>query len=608
MQRGPEGEDRPFNPKFLLASSLRLGRPGGVLGNRGGAQFLGAARGGALRVHAAGASQSFILARAIPRRPSTPQRTACGMAPGTENPLCYGKEKTMKTPKKAWWKTTLKAAAFLFAALVTLIALALSWFSLEGRRDLDRIKKELLARGEKLSILELVPPPIPDEQNFFADPMWDELVDLVETDSFPYKSTRLKGSERQLGGFNRSLSDAERQSLESEFPEFAPIDASAKNIQIAREVWRTADKEGEEDRRRAAEFVLAVLSYSEPVISRIEQLAQRPEARFPVNYEDGMFALIEHVIPLLSVGQLLSVRGEAELELGRRDAARRDALAILRLARTLQDEPLQISSLVELSIDLLSVVVIEQGIKGHRWTDADLIDFERVLAQMNVPRRAALVLRGERGIFNLIMERLTYDNFEVLVDAWSNMRGPEAQRGVLRLGEKGILSTVFFRIYRDVFLAGDQAFYNRAMQKQVDALDQAAQRGINVGQFPPAAESEKGPKKYRYILSAHAEPTYGRFIKRVAFAQNQITQARIACALERYRLAQGEYPESLEALVPDYFETLPLDIITLQPMLYRRVQPDEFLLWSVGWNEIDEGGQPGKKRFDGDWVWGERIR
>jgi len=68
------------------------------------------------------------------------------------------------------------------------------------------------------------------------------------------------------------------------------------------------------------------------------------------------------------------------------------------------------------------------------------------------------------------------------------------------------------------------------------------------------------------------------------------------------------YLESIEALVPDYFETLPLDIITLQPMRYRRVQPDEFLLWSVGWDEIDEGGQPGKKRLDGDWVWGEGIR
>ena len=36
--------------------------------------------------------------------------------------------------------------------------------------------------------------------------------------------------------------------------------------------------------------------------------------------------------------------------------------------------------------------------------------------------------------------------------------------------------------------------------------------------------------------------------------------------------------------------------------------PDEgrFVLYSVGWNEKDDGGVPGKTRFDeseGDWVW-----
>jgi hypothetical protein len=39
---------------------------------------------------------------------------------------------------------------------------------------------------------------------------------------------------------------------------------------------------------------------------------------------------------------------------------------------------------------------------------------------------------------------------------------------------------------------------------------------------------------------------------------------------------------------------------------YRRTDNGSFVLWSVGWNEKDDGGVPGKTLFDekqGDWVW-----
>ena len=40
-----------------------------------------------------------------------------------------------------------------------------------------------------------------------------------------------------------------------------------------------------------------------------------------------------------------------------------------------------------------------------------------------------------------------------------------------------------------------------------------------------------------------------------------VNEAQIACALERYRLAHGEYPETLDALVPQFIEKVPHDII-----------------------------------------------
>ena len=67
----------------------------------------------------------------------------------------------------------------------------------------------------------------------------------------------------------------------------------------------------------------------------------------------------------------------------------------------------------------------------------------------------------------------------------------------------------------------------------------------------------------------------------------------MAIALERYRLAHGEYPESLDVLAPQFMAKLPHDIINGQPLHYRRTSDGQFVLYSVGWNETDDGGVVG---------------
>ena len=99
-------------------------------------------------------------------------------------------------------------------------------------------------------------------------------------------------------------------------------------------------------------------------------------------------------------------------------------------------------------------------------------------------------------------------------------------------------------------------------------------------------------------------------MKKFALIQEQVDLARVACALERYRLAHGEYPETLDALSPQFIEKLPHDIINGQPLHYRRTDNGKFVLYSVGWNEKDDGGvvviRKGGSSVDpeqGDWVW-----
>lgn len=64
-------------------------------------------------------------------------------------------------------------------------------------------------------------------------------------------------------------------------------------------------------------------------------------------------------------------------------------------------------------------------------------------------------------------------------------------------------------------------------------------------------------------------------------------------ALREYHRRNGEYPESLDELVPDFLPRLPIDDAheARQPLRYRRTKDGlDYVLYSVGLNGVDDGG------------------
>jgi hypothetical protein len=111
------------------------------------------------------------------------------------------------------------------------------------------------------------------------------------------------------------------------------------------------------------------------------------------------------------------------------------------------------------------------------------------------------------------------------------------------------------------------------------------------------------------FMAAIAAPDFSRAWPVLAKNQVLASEAFVACALERYRLTCGDYPENLEALAPRCAGRLPHDLIGGRPLRYRRGEHGTFVLYSVGWNGSDDGGrvcleatgQPSLR--EGDWVW-----
>ncbi|MGQ9520638.1 MAG: hypothetical protein ACUVTP_11225 [Candidatus Fervidibacter sp.] len=74
--------------------------------------------------------------------------------------------------------------------------------------------------------------------------------------------------------------------------------------------------------------------------------------------------------------------------------------------------------------------------------------------------------------------------------------------------------------------------------------------------------------------------------------------AIVACALRLYKQEHGRCPETLQALVPKYLPTVPVDPFDGKVLRYQRIGKG-FKVWSIGEDLEDDGGT----RWAGDIVW-----
>ena len=157
-------------------------------------------------------------------------------------------------------------------------------------------------------------------------------------------------------------------------------------------------------------------------------------------------------------------------------------------------------------------------------------------------------------------------------------------------------------------MAYNQIAINRFHDERLPRIDVTGARFHDAGTAADAFDAidRSLPKRLFYSLYRLTIPAFGIVEKNFLCAHTNIQLTRVACALERCRMAEGAYPEALAALVPKYIDALPHDVIDGQPLRYRRTDDGRFLFYSVGINGQDDGGATGEKnnaRDHLDWAW-----
>jgi hypothetical protein len=260
------------------------------------------------------------------------------------------------------------------------------------------------------------------------------------------------------------------------------------------------------------------------------------------------------------------------------------------LCRIFTNRPITlVGAMVNVAVRGLYVDTIAHGLRWHAWREPQLTALENQLKTINIltPLSESLhleVVSGCENLQSLPPERLYRMFFgdPAHPNWWSNLKARLLPRGW---------------IYQNMVVTARRA---PAVDTWIDPVKRTLfPRQVDAGQ-PTLSPS----CPYTFIAAAFV-PNISKACQRAALSQTKVHQAIIACALERYRLAQGDYPADLNALVPPYLSEIPVDVIGGQPPHYSRATNGAFLLYSIGWSERDGGGTPATSSAEGDWVWPE---
>jgi hypothetical protein len=334
--------------------------------------------------------------------------------------------------------------------------------------------------------------------------------------------------------------------------------------------------------------------------SLIRQALQRPYARIEGNFAEPPEIPIPNFVTVRSLTQTLGARAQCHFLLGRPEEALRDVTLMQDICRRVTEEnkPMTlVSAMINAAMRGLYVGIIADGMRLQAWREPQLAALEEQLKQIHLLPPVKQAFEGHPAYLCQILETVPPTRLAKLFFNESTARkiypwGISVNSILARLLPSGWL-------YQNLVTVVN---IERNVTSFVDPTSQIVFPDKVAATFHETEAVLRHRTPYTF-MAAYVFPNYSRAFQTTARNQTKVNQALIACALERYHLARGEYPETLDALAPQFIATIPHDVIGGQPPHYRRAADGTFILYSIGWNGRDNGGVRGKTDAEGDWVW-----
>ena len=311
--------------------------------------------------------------------------------------------------------------------------------------------------------------------------------------------------------------------------------------------------------------VSAYLAANAQALELLHKAAAIEGCRFDLDFSLGVGIPLHHLMALRHAARLLQLQALMKVEGGKPDEAAAAIADSFSAARAVRNEPLLISQLVRIAVTNSSVNTLERVLSRTALGDRQLADLSKAIASQENPEPLMRGLAGERcrgeDIFN---------NFS----RYSGELNYEPGTTALFLWKWSGLKTE------------DHLMYLRLMAELVRAAGGSAK---DMRDLTMREEEFRRMPDY-YLLTRLLVPALSRAHEEQLKMLARLRAACAAIAVERFRMANGRLPDSLDELTPKWLDAVPADPFDDKPIRYRKLAKG-YVTYSVGPDLKDDCGR-----------------
>ena len=465
---------------------------------------------------------------------------------------------------------------------------------------------QLVEQGEPMTLAQVLPPAVPPAENSAA--IYLKAVALLEADTSLLqtnvgRSMRLVATGKALAGF--------------QLPAVTGYDFTNS--------W--------------AETSLA-LKQNQPALELLQQLVDHPALDFHIHYEKGVGDGFDfnglNATGLKKSAQYLSTAVTVDLHNGDTAAAVRKERAMLVLAQALQYQRFIISELVAIAIIHIAQGSCWEILQSPNLADQQLAAMQSDWEQLNLIQSWQNALAMERVADEINLSQQRADT----TGLWHYLGLVKSARTVMGMADDsdhllkkiattgGIFLWRFWWSYPDELrclkgyqvlleasrLAATNVSFHTALTNQKAGLDR-----LQISDLPESFFALMFSDTDFHSMLSQSVASLSDSINSVQTAEALRQMTVAAIALQRFKLARGHFPSRLAELIPDYVAVIPVDPVDGRPLRYHLQTDGNFLLYSVGANGVDDGGNAASadhanfKEYSWlsfkalDWVWPQPV-
>ena len=328
------------------------------------------------------------------------------------------------------------------------------------------------------------------------------------------------------------------------------------------------DTMGEETKNIISKF----LANNKKSLELLHSTAGLEYGRYPVDFTQGAGTILPHISEIRKCVQMLQLESVLAAENNEPNISFEDYKSICSIARSLEKEPAMISQLVRNAYNVITLSSLEYSMNRVNFTDKQLEEMENLLNEMSNSNGMQNAMFGERCMS---------------LDLILNPNPSYFSMSSAKTNTLWSLPPVLF-LYKAIGLNRKDALKGLSITEDaIKILNLPIEQRYNAAK---ALNGEISNIPKNNVLLRQFIPVYGNCITSDLRNITQLNIGQVAIAIERYRLKNNKLPDSLDKIVPDYIDSIPLDPYDGKELRYKKLDKG-FVVYSIGEDQIDDGGK-----------------